>query len=223
MRRRTRRPYRRIRWCRHRRPGRPDRRQKTRRASCPYCCPAGRLPTGRPPRSPPPHPRPPRSGTHARHYPARADRSDATRTLLCPGAPSAAARFSLEVRATRSNFRRRRPDRVSPPVPARPERSRADPAPIRGNERGATARRRSRVVARQLIPEISSIVAILPLHQRQSPARHPPAIMCIRRPADEAHKTTSVTLRGFSAVLREPFPTANRSKKANSFRACAPT
>ena len=157
MRSRMRRSCRRIRRYRHRRRGRPDRRQNTRRAWRRHRCPARHLPTSRPPpRSSPPHRRRPLSGTQAGHYPTRADRSDTVHNLLRAATDAScavAARFSLEAFATRCNARRRRPDSVTPPIPGRPERPRAEPGTRPNQINGATARR-SRVAARHLIPEI---------------------------------------------------------------------
>ena len=101
-------------------------------------------------------PETPLSGTQAGHYPTRADRSDTVHNLLRAATDAScavAARFSLEAFATRCNARRRRPDSVTPPIPARPERPRAEPGTRPNQINGATARR-SRVAARHLIPEI---------------------------------------------------------------------
>jgi hypothetical protein len=147
---RMRRSCRRIRPCRHRRPDRPGCGQTTPRASRRYRCPARRRPTTRPP----PHqrpsqtslPRPDLSGTEA-------DRSDTAHNPSPAGADAtsaAAARLSTrEVSATGCNACRRRDDFVTPPVPGRPERSRAESGACLHAINGATARRSRHPDSRQ--------------------------------------------------------------------------
>ena len=115
--------------CMHRRPGPSCPRQKRRRVCRQYRRPAHQPPTSGPTlRSRPPHQRSRRTsppGPHlscmeAGHCPTPPDRSGAPHNRLRAGAPSAAARFSLQVRATACNACRRRGNCITPPVPGPP-------------------------------------------------------------------------------------------------------
>jgi len=150
-----RRLHRRIRQSRRRRPHRPRSGQTKRRASRRHRSPTRRYPTSQPTSRSPPRRRPPRtsppcphlSGTQAGVCPTRADRSDPPHNLSRAGAhatsPAAARLSTCEASATARNPRRRRADYITPPLPARPERS--DRAPHPGAwphaMNGATARR----------------------------------------------------------------------------------
>jgi len=128
----------------HRRPHRPRSGQTTRRASRCYRCPARQLPTRRPrPPSPPPHHRPRRTPPpRAQLSGTEADRSDPIRNLLpaSADATSAVARFSLALCAIGCNACRRREGCVMPPVPGRPERSRAESGARQKAMNGVTKR-----------------------------------------------------------------------------------